>query len=104
MVAVVLWIILGIFTPVTFINIIYLSIAVTVISYVIGDLLILPATNNTAATIADFIIALAAIYLYNFLLVTKEITFWISIVSAAVIGIGEWFFHSYVHKNVIEKD
>lgn len=103
MVAVVLGIILSIFTDIGFGNIMYISVAVTIIAYVIGDLLILASTNNTIATISDIGLAFVTIYLYNYLLGTYEISFWDSLIAAIIIGVGEWFFHKYFSENVLAK-
>lgn len=100
-VALMLWIVLSITTNLSFADIIYLSVAVTVIAYVIGDLLILSATNNVIATIADLVIALVTIYLYNYLLATQMISFWDALIAAVVLGVDEWFFHRYVSRKIL---
>ncbi len=102
MVTVILSIVLGIMTSLTFGNILYLSVAVTVLSYVIGDLLILSASNNMIATIADFVIAFLAVYLFNDLVNVNMISLWDAIISAALVGTGEWFFHRYLGKKVLD--
>lgn len=104
MIAVVLTIILGIMTDLPFGNIPILSVSVTVITYVIGDLLILSVANNTVTTIADIGIAFLAIYLYNILINADLISGWVALVAAAVIGVGEWFFHKYVADRILEKE
>ncbi len=103
MIAVILSIVLGIMTDLTFGNILYLSVAVTVIAYVIGDLLILSVANNTVTTIADLIIAFLAVYLYDYLLDAELISAWDALVAAIVIGVGEWFFHKYAARRIHEK-
>lgn len=85
-------------------SILYIAAAVTIIAYIIiGDLLILPATNNTVATIADIGLALPTIYIFNFLWNVRTISFTNALICAVVIGVGEWFFHKYVSNNVLEK-
>lgn len=101
MVAVVLEIILSLFTNLTFGNILYISAAVTILAYIVGDLLILPASNNTIATIADIFLALATIYAFNFWGNNRYISFTSSLISAIVIGLGEWFFHKYMYNNIL---
>ncbi|MCM0648242.1 YndM family protein [Clostridium swellfunianum] len=103
MVTLVLEVILGMMTNLALSNILIISLAVTILAYIIGDLLILPPTNNTTATIADIGLALAVIYMFNFLWNTREISFVDALIAAAVIGSGEWFFHKYVANNVIKK-
>jgi hypothetical protein len=98
MVAVVLEIILKLMTSLSFGNILLISLAVTVIAYVIGDVFILPATNNIFAVIADFALALVTIYAFNFSLYRNMVSFWSALVAAAVLGIGEWFFHMFMKR------
>ena len=100
MVAVVLEIVLGLLTNLTFTDIIYVSAAVTILAYIIGDLLILPASNNTVATVADAGLALFTIYMFNYLWNNRIISFSDALIAAVVIGIGEWIFHKYLANNV----
>lgn len=104
MIAVVLSIVLGIMTDLSFVNILTLSVSITVIAYVIGDLLILSIANNTVTTILDVGIAFLAIYLYNILINVDLISGWDALVAAIVIGVGEWFFHRYVARRVLDKE
>ncbi len=103
MVTVITGVVLGGLTNLTFGDILYISAAVTILAYIIGDLLILSATNNTVATISDFVLSLVVIYLFNFLWTTKMITFGDALITALVIGVGEWFFHKYVYNRVFPK-
>jgi hypothetical protein len=102
MVAVILSIVLNVMTDLTFGSIMYLSVAVTVLAYVLGDLLILSATNNTVATIADIGLVFATVYLFDYLINANVISVWDALVCAVIIGVGEWFFHKYVSSRVLE--
>jgi hypothetical protein len=84
-------------------SILTLSIIMAVIAYIIGDLLILPSMGNTVATLADFGIAFVGLWALG--------TFWvspnypwlsISLISAVIIAIGEWFFHKYLQWQFID--
>jgi hypothetical protein len=101
MVTLILEIILNMLTEHTIIEILYISVSVTVFTYIIGDLLILLASNNTVATLADFALTLAIIYIFNYLWNTRYISLYDAVVSATVIGVGEWFFHIYVDERVL---
>ena len=101
MVTVALEIILNMLTDLTFTDILYIAIAVTLLAYIIGDLIVLPASNNTVATIVDGVIALTIIYTSNYLWDVRYISFYDALVAAAVLGVGEWFFHKYVGRKVI---
>jgi hypothetical protein len=100
MVAVILEIILNAMTNLTFSDILYVSAAVTIVAYIVGDLLILPASNNTIATISDIVLSLITIYMFNFLWSTRYITFMDALVPAVIIGVCEWFFHKYLANKV----
>lgn len=101
MVTLVLEIILNMLTNLTFTDILYISVSITVLAYIIGDLLILPASNNTVATLADFGLALVTIYMFNYLWDIRYISLYDALVAAAVLGVGEWFFHMYVDNQAL---
>lgn len=76
------------------------SIIVSLIAYAIGDLMILPNTNNTFATTADFLLVFALFWascaLFNQTYQLSGI-----LVTAFAIGVVEYFYHSYLqHKGV----
>lgn len=100
MVAVVLEIILNLMTYLTFTDILIISLAVTILAYIIGDLLILPASNNTIATVSDIGLALVTIYMFNFIFNVRLISFWDALVAAVIVGVGEWFLHKYLSSSV----
>lgn len=103
MTTIVLEIVLSMSTNLTFTSILYISAAVTILAYIVGDLLILRATSNTVATVADVGLALVTIYMFNSLWNTRQISFADALVAAVVIGAGEWFFHKYVSNNVLRE-
>ena len=100
MVTVVLELVLSMLTELTLTDILYISMVVTALAYIIGDLLILPVSNNTIATVADIGLALVTIYMFNYLWNINEISFYDALISAVVVGAGEWFFHMYLGSNV----
>jgi hypothetical protein len=100
-ITVILEILLNMLTDLTFSEILYVSAAVTILAYIIGDLLILPLSNNTVATIADIGLALFTIYAFNYLWNVWEISFIDALISAAAIGVAEWFFHKYMATTVL---
>jgi uncharacterized membrane protein len=103
-VALVIAVVLNTLTTITLSETLLISAAVTIISYIIGDLLILPTTNNTIATFADIGLSLLTIYMFNFIWNTIRISFIHAFITAVVIGVGEWFFHKYVVNNVVAKN
>lgn len=97
----VLLIALNYLTDLTYARIFYISIAVTIPSYIISDLLILPASSNIIATIVDIGLAGLTIYMFNYLWNFNDITISDAIISAVLIGVGELFFHNYVQRKVL---
>lgn len=93
---VILFTILGIGYDVSFGNIILISIVLGISAYLIGDLLILPRTNNTIATTADFGMAFVIIYLMTDGLTVGGNPFAASLISAVAIGVAEIIYHKYV--------
>lgn len=100
MVLIVLEIVLSLATALTIGEIAIISIAVTVLSYLVGDLLILSFSNNFVATVADAVLAFLTIYMFNFWSDYGVITVWDAVISAVVLAVGEWFFHKYMVKVV----
>lgn len=98
--AVILGIVLLLMTSLTFGQILVVSAAVTIISYFVGDLLILSVSNNTIATIADIALSFFTIYLFNFWANYTTITFAAALVASIALGAGEWFFHKYMVRSV----
>lgn len=95
---------------VSFMNTLMISLALTALSYAVGDMLIFlnagkpnnQSTRNTIATFTDFIMALGVILLVGWLL-TGELAALVvpALVSALVLSAGEWFFHQYVDHSVV---
>lgn len=95
---------------VSFMNTLMISLALTALSYAIGDLLIFlnagkpenQSSRNTIATFSDFIMALAVILLVGWLLTGEFAALVVpALVSALVLSAGEWFFHQYVDHSVV---
>lgn len=100
MVLILLEIVLSLTTALTIGEIAVISAAVTILAYLIGDLLILSFSNNFVATVADAVLAFLTIYMFNFWSDYGIITAGDAIISAVVLGAGEWFFHKYMLKVV----
>ena len=124
MIAVVLLIILTGIYDVEFEKTLLISLVLTLIAYALGDLMIFRkmgkqtqhngANNNNAnhdredhnkrnlmATIADIVLAFLVIWLMGDALIEDaEDIVQAALISALVIGAGEWFFHKYLDRNV----
>ncbi|WKA55880.1 YndM family protein [Planococcus shixiaomingii] len=109
MIAVVLLIILTGFFKVSFVDTLWISLVLTLVAYAMGDLMIFRKAGdardqnkrNMIATISDIVVAFLVIWLVGDALIGNNpdiVT--ASIISAIVIGAGEWFFHKYLDRNV----
>jgi ABC-type glucose/galactose transport system permease subunit len=82
---------------------IIIGLLLAVIAYLVGDLLVLPNFNNTAATATDVVLAAlifgAGIRFFNGTgLSIGELVFF-----SAVVGMSEWFLHKYLARFVLAK-
>ncbi|UOR11425.1 DUF2512 family protein [Halobacillus amylolyticus] len=102
MMTAVLWFFLGVFFGISLMDILITSIALTVVSFAIGDLLILPNIGNTTATVADMGLAFVGVWILgSFLFETPVSLGTISFFLAVAITIGEFFFHGYMKKLIL---
>ena len=100
----VLLIILGLFYGVSFADILWTSLLLTVASYLIGDLFILPLSNNLTATLADLGLAFLGIWLIGSYMYPVDVpVVAAAFFSALIIMVGEWFFHRYMENQVLEQ-
>lgn len=97
----ILLIILGGFYNVSYMSIITISILLTGISYVLGDLLILPNFENWGATLADFVLTFIGVWVLGY--VTPIPLPIAAGLSALFIAGGEYFFHKYMAHHVLRK-
>jgi uncharacterized BrkB/YihY/UPF0761 family membrane protein len=99
---VLLSLILGLLYDMSFGNIFLITLVLGVAAYLIGDLLILPRTNNTVATIADFGLAFLIIWLMSRGLTYGDNYFSMSLIAALGVALFEYMFHKYVANNVVK--
>ncbi len=103
MIGIINLVVLSMFRGIAPLDSIYLAIVITVVAYVLGDLLILPAYGNLAASISDGIIALLIAWLTPFVAPNIPVTFGNAFAVGILVGIGEWFFHKYMARTVLDK-
>lgn len=80
-----------------------LALLVSGLAYLAGDLGVLPISNNTVATLADFGLATFTVWLIGPFIVGAFIPFTIALLSGVVIAAGEWFFHKYMAGSVLPR-
>lgn len=92
----VLYIILGLYYGMTFGYVLLITLVLGTISYFVGDLGILPRTNNAIATLADFGLALATIWIMVSLFTGSTNAFTMALIPAIAVTIFEYLFHNYM--------
>lgn len=90
---VVLYIILGLFYGVSFLNVFWITLTLGIVSYLVGDLLILPRTNNFVASLVDFALVFGLIYFWIDAYAFAGNLFTASLISAIAVTAFEIFFH-----------
>jgi hypothetical protein len=101
--ATVLFSILTIFSTALFSEITLISLIITLATYVIGDLFILPRFGNLIAALADFVMFTAGIWLLSqfFVQETPANLIIASLIAAIAIALGEALFHAYMENRVL---
>ncbi|OYD06870.1 hypothetical protein CHM34_13065 [Paludifilum halophilum] len=103
------WVILTLFfawTNFTVVDVTWISLIIGVISYLIGDLWLLPRVNNTVATVADFglaAIVIGWIAIQWFGMDVNTINVGLIFGSAVFIAVGEWILHVYYQRKVLKQ-
>lgn len=109
MIAAVLGIILAGIFDFAFTDTLVISLVLTLLAYVVGDLGIFQNAGaraeqdkrNIVATLSDVLLAAIVIYFMGqSFSENSESIVAAAIVSAVVIGLGEWFFHKYIDRQV----
>lgn len=103
MTAVVTEIVLGIFTNLRIAQILLIALAITGITYLIGDLLILYVLDNAVAAVGDAGMCWLIIYLSNYIWPERTVSLMSALAAAVIIGIGEVFLHVYIEKYIFKK-
>lgn len=99
-----LFVILGLLFNYSIGDIFILTLILGVVSYLLGDLMLLPRTSNLTATISDFAIALLITWFYlanNTISATN--VFIASLLTAIGVTLFEIFFHRYMRKQVLHE-
>ncbi|KOP83009.1 YndM family protein [Cytobacillus solani] len=98
---VLLYLILGMMFGMSFGNVLFITLVLGMVAYIIGDMLILPRTNNLVASVADFGLALMVIWLMSSVLPNGGNLFSMSLISSLGVALFEFFYHKYISNNVI---
>ncbi|GGF29056.1 hypothetical protein GCM10010954_30220 [Halobacillus andaensis] len=96
----ILYMILGVGFDVSFGNVFLITLVLGIVSYVLGDKLILARSNNMTATIADVVLAFVVIYIMTDALTVGNTVFEATLISTISLGIFEYFFHQSVARTL----
>lgn len=98
---IVFWISLDLFFEATIVDIVSFSLLVTIISYFIGDQILLPRIGKMNAVVVDFFLTYSIVWVFGGIFFASYLQVaWGSIISATLIAGSEVFVHSYIVKNV----
>ncbi|WP_337017006.1 YndM family protein [Oceanobacillus massiliensis] len=101
MITAVLWVVLGLFYNVSFGNILATSLLLSAISYA-GDIFLMPKFGNTVASLADFVLIWAVVWLVGNNIFEGPIALGTAaFISAVALTLGEIFFHRYLIDHVL---
>lgn len=93
---------LPMFSTLSIAEAISIGIVLTFVSYIVGDLLVLPRYGNLVAVGVDVVTAAVVIWGMTWILGQPGIMITGLLITAIVIGAVEWFFHGFVNKAVVE--
>ncbi|MCM3764525.1 YndM family protein [Neobacillus niacini] len=91
-----LGIILGMFYAFSFGDVLAITAVLGLVSYILGDLILLRATNNVMATAADFALAFLVVWFMGRALTVEDDLFSASLISALAVAGFEYFYHKFL--------
>ncbi|RIW34014.1 DUF2512 family protein [Bacillus salacetis] len=97
-------IILGGIYGITLGDVFVISLVLGIISYAAGDLFLLPRSNDTTASLADFGLAFLLIWAMTANMTPVDNVLVPSLISAAGIAVFEYFYHKYLARNVLGRE
>ncbi|RBP96300.1 uncharacterized protein DUF2512 [Cytobacillus firmus] len=99
---VLLYIILGVFFGMSFVNVFIITAILGITAYILGDMLILPGSSNVIATAADFGLAFLLIWFLSSILTNGYNLIAMSIAAALGVALFEYLFHLFLLRNMTE--
>jgi hypothetical protein len=88
---------LDLFFDATIVDILSFSLFVTIVSYMLGDRIVLPHLGNTAAIVIDFLLVYMSVWIFGDILLENYMQIaWGSVLSAIVITAAEVLVHHYL--------
>lgn len=92
---------LDLFFDATIVDIVSFSLVVTIVSYVVGDRIILPRLGNANALVMDFFLTYLMVWIFGSVLLESYVQIgWGSLLSAIIITAAEVVVHRFLQKNL----
>ncbi|WP_040226619.1 DUF2512 family protein [Bhargavaea cecembensis] len=93
----VVWIMLTLFNDVSFLDSTLIAAGLWLLSYVLGDLMVLPKMGNMTATVSDLVLGFLIIWGGLELLGYNDM--WgAALLTGAIVTVGEFFYHTWLLK------
>lgn len=96
MISLIFYLVLGLGYRFNFSSIVLMSLIITLLSYLVGDLFILPFAGNTIAAVADGALAVLGVWILSRFYGLSIPWAAPVIIAIALFAFSEWFFHRYV--------
>ncbi|KAA9023828.1 YndM family protein [Niallia endozanthoxylica] len=78
-----------------------MSLVLTLVAYVIGDLFVLRRMGNFAASLGDFVLSFGLLWVMSFLFINTEMNrLTAAFISSFAIAVIEAIFHLYIKKHI----
>lgn len=104
MITAVLWIVLSGFFGVSLGDILITSVLLTGVSF-LGDMYLLPILGNASAALGDFGLSFAGVWVLGIFLFEGNFSLGTaSLISAAIIAVGEYIFHNYMENQDLKDE
>ena len=84
-------------------HVVWFSVLTTIVSYLIGDRIVLSQFGKTNALIADFVLSYMVVWIFGNVVLNNYLQIaWGSIISAVIITAGEFFVHRILSNSIHE--
>ncbi|TDW01734.1 uncharacterized protein DUF2512 [Bacillus badius] len=98
----ILYVALGVIMDTSVTEILLMGAILTIVSYVLGDLMVLPAAGNSIAVFSDIVLAALLLWIMGNAMDNSAGTFVNALAVSVFLAIGEWFFHIYMRERVLD--
>ncbi|MEK4218729.1 MULTISPECIES: YndM family protein [unclassified Bacillus (in: firmicutes)] len=88
----------------SFLSVLFIAFFLSFVTYLSGDILILPRTSNMTASLADFGLSLVILWVFLETQTRNGFSpFAAALIASVCLTVFEYFFHRYLQKNVLDE-